>query len=61
MGPRRASPLVVSVTRDISRDTFVRHEHGASLPEICLVENEALVARSGEIYERKWGKWVPHV
>lgn len=41
-------------------DVFIHHHLSASFNKLKSVDREKLVTRNREIYERKWGKWIPH-
>lgn len=42
-------------------DVFVHHHLSASFNKMNDEKRQALVDRNKAIYEKKWGKWVPHV
>ncbi|HSH91659.1 MAG TPA: glycosyltransferase, partial [Ramlibacter sp.] len=44
----------------IAEDVFVHHHLSASFDKIKGTTRQALFEKNKEIYERKWGPWVPH-
>ncbi|WP_082151364.1 glycosyltransferase [Caenimonas sp. SL110] len=45
----------------IAEDVFVHHHLSASFDKLKSSTRQALFEKNKEIYERKWGPWVPHV
>ncbi|MES2634419.1 MAG: glycosyltransferase [Pseudomonadota bacterium] len=45
----------------IAEDVFVHHHLSASFDKLKSSVRQALFEKNKEIYERKWGPWVPHV
>ncbi len=45
----------------IAEDVFVHHHLSASFDKLKGSTRKALFEKNKEIYERKWGPWVPHV
>jgi GT2 family glycosyltransferase len=43
-----------------AEDVFVHHEHSASFNEIAAGPRRALFQANRDIYEKKWGPWLPH-
>ena len=44
----------------IAEDVFVHHHLSASFDKMNNSTRQALFEKNREIYERKWGPWVPH-
>ena len=44
-----------------AEDVFVHHHLSASFSKLDEEKRDELFRRNRAIYERKWGKWVPHV
>jgi GT2 family glycosyltransferase/glycosyltransferase involved in cell wall biosynthesis len=44
----------------IAEDVFVHHHLSASFDKIKNSTRQALFEKNKEIYERKWGPWIPH-
>lgn len=45
----------------IAEDVFVHHEHSASFNVLRSEEKQRIFERNKQVYEAKWGEWVPHV
>ena len=48
-------------TIGIARDVFVHHEMGSSFDQVPSQEKQDLFNRNKQLYEAKWGEWIPHV
>jgi GT2 family glycosyltransferase/glycosyltransferase involved in cell wall biosynthesis len=48
-------------TIGIARDVFVHHEMGSSFNQVASQEKMDLFNRNKQLYESKWGEWIPHV
>jgi GT2 family glycosyltransferase len=44
----------------LAEDAFVHHHLSATFNELKDGEKEALFEKNKKIYEKKWGKWIPH-
>jgi GT2 family glycosyltransferase len=44
----------------ICDDVFIHHEHGASFNKLTNEEKNNIFIKNKKVYERKWGKWIPH-
>lgn len=43
-----------------AEDVFVHHHHSATFDKLKQKERQALFEKNKEIYEEKWGAWIPH-
>jgi GT2 family glycosyltransferase len=43
-----------------AEDVFIHHQLSASFNKLKRDERQALFETNKKIYEKKWGKWVPH-
>lgn len=41
-------------------DVFIHHHLSASFDKMKSTAKQALMEKNKEIYEKKWGKWIPH-
>ncbi|MNG91367.1 putative teichuronic acid biosynthesis glycosyltransferase TuaH [compost metagenome] len=41
-------------------DVFIHHHLSASFDKMKATAKQALMERNKEVYEKKWGKWIPH-
>ncbi len=41
-------------------DVFVHHHHSASFSQLGETRTTALMKRNRRIFEKRWGKWIPH-
>jgi len=55
---RRVENLGLKVA--IARDIFVYHQMGASFDLMANSEKKQLFEMNKQVFESKWGKWVPH-
>jgi GT2 family glycosyltransferase len=44
----------------LAEDAFVHHQLSATFNELKNGEKEILFEKNKKIFERKWGKWIPH-
>ncbi len=44
----------------IAEDVFVHHQHSASFNILPPEEKQAIFERNKQVFEAKWGKWIPH-
>lgn len=44
----------------IADDVFVHHEHGASFNLFDDEKKNSIFQKNKSIFEKKWGKWIPH-
>jgi GT2 family glycosyltransferase len=41
-------------------DVFVHHHHSASFDQLTESDKTGLMKRNRRIYEKRWGRWIPH-